>query len=449
MSPEAESGLSVLQALVIAGDATMVNTILQLSPSNLDICIALITTRTLDLLSQRLRSLVHYETSRNALPVSNSSHLQRALKNKDANSYSITLLLHNVVKRFQNSSLLREVVSKGNLSQLFKILSCSASFRENRKSHLGKTNCHGTTLLMSACWSGKAEVVDYLLSNGARVHDRDVKHRTALHFAASNNCIDVLKLLLGAGACLNDEDWDGLTPLHCAAQSDRTETVNFLIDKGGDANRPTRATGRNDFERATPLHFAAQNGHNDTVKVLLEKGAKVDSVTSKGVTSLMLASEKGHVGIVQLLLSEGSDINVADVSGKTALEFAVLKDQLSVVKRLIDEGIALRAFIGSNFFERLLLAAVKRGNRDLLESLILAEDKTQIILQEIHLSPWDKTLLHVASETKGNAAVVDLLAKLFSHVNVITSRGQTPLHFAVDVRIARQLVEAGANVNLM
>ena len=124
---------------------------------------------------------------------------------------------------------------------------------------------------------------------------------------------------------MNDEDWDGLTPLHCAAQSGRTETVNFLIDKGGDANRPTRATGslqnhhlRNDFEKATPLHFAAQNGHNDTVKVLLQKGAKVDSVTSKSVTSLMLASEKGHVGIVQLLLSEGSAINVADVSGKTA-----------------------------------------------------------------------------------------------------------------------------------
>ena len=303
MSPEAESGLSVLRALVIAGKGTMVNTILQLSPSNLDICIGLITTRALDLLSQRMCSLVHYETSKNALFVSNSSQLQKALKNKDTNSYSITLLLHNMVKRFQNSSLLREVVSKGNLSQLFKILSSSASFREDRKTHLGKTKCHGTTLLMSACWSGKAEVVDYLLSNGARVHDRDERHRTALHFAASNNSLDLLRILLGAGACLNDEDWDGLTPLHCAAQSGRTETVNFLIDKGGNANRPTRTTSslqnqhlRNDFERATPLHFAAQNGHNDTVKVLLQKGAKVDSVTSKGVTSLMLASEKRSRG---------------------------------------------------------------------------------------------------------------------------------------------------------
>ena len=124
------------------------------------------------------------------------------------------------------------------------------------------------------------------------------------------------------------------------------------------------------------------------------------------------------------------------------------KDQLSVVKRLIIEGIALRAFIGSNFCERLLLAAVKKRNRDLLESLIIAEDKKQILLQEIRLSPWDKTLLHAASETKDNTEVVDLLVKFFYNVNVITLRGQTPLHFAADVCIARQLVEAGANANL-
>ena len=410
----------------------------------------------MDLLSRRMSSLVHYETSRNAVVVSDSSQRLKDPGNRDTNSYSLTLLLHNMVKRFQNSSLLREVVSKGNLSQLLKILSCTASFREDRKSHLGKTNCHGTTLLMSACWSGKAEVVQYLLSNGVRVHDRDNKYRTALHFAASNNSLDVLKLLLGAGACLNDEDCDGLTPLHCAAQNGRTETVNFLSGKGVDTNRPARSTYgslqnqhlRNDFDRATPLHFAAQNGFDETVKVLLQKGAKVDSVTSKGVTSLMLASEKGHVAIVQLLIGEGSDINVADVSGKTALEFAVLKNQLNVVNLLIDAGIALGAFFGSDFCERLLLAAVKSRNKDLLESLIIAEDKTQIIIQEIRLSPWDKTLLHVAAETKGNVAVVDLLAKLFSDVNVITPRGQTPLHFAADVHIARKLVETGANVNL-
>ena len=149
----------MLQALVIAGEAAIVNTILQLSPSNLDICIALIITRTLDLLSRRVSSLVHYETSRNSVVVSDSSQRLKDPGNRDTNSYSLTLLLHNMVKRFQNSSLLREVVSKGNLSQLLKILSCTASFREDRKSHLGKTNCHGTTLLMSARWSGKAEVV--------------------------------------------------------------------------------------------------------------------------------------------------------------------------------------------------------------------------------------------------------------------------------------------------
>ena len=56
-------------------------------------------------------------------------------------------------------------------------------------------------------------------------------------------------------------------------------------------------------------------------------------------------------------------------------------------------------------------------------------------------------MLHVAAESKGNVRVVDLLAMIFSVVNITTSRGQTPLHFAADANIAKRLVEAGANVN--
>ena len=377
-------------------------------------------------------------------------------ENENTCSDAIIQLLNKMVKRFENTSLLREVVSKGSFSQLFKVLSSSERFHQDRKSYLEKTDCHGTTLLMSACRSGQVEVVEFLLANGARVQEKDDKQRTALHFAALNNSVDVVKLLLRADGRMNDEDCNGLTPLHCASQNGRTETVVFLIENGSDVNRPTRARYgitqnehfANEFERATALHLAAQNGQYDTVKSLMQKGAKINALTSKGQTSLMLAAEGGHVTTAELLFSNGVNINVTDQSGKTALEYAAIKDQLTVAELLIEAGICVKTFVGSVFCEGLLKSAVKRGKRSLLESLIDKDDKTQNIFQEIQISPWNKTLLHVAAETKGNAVVVDLLVMLFDDVNVSTSRGQSPLHFAADVSIARSLVEAGANVNI-
>ncbi|KAJ7353905.1 hypothetical protein OS493_031612 [Desmophyllum pertusum] len=450
LSPDGPSGISVLQALVMEGDAHTVKTILKFSPSNLDISIALITTGTADFLSSRMRTSARHQPSCNAFSP------QMVPKNEnDSNIPAIMHILHKMVEKFHNASLLREVVSNGNLSQLLRILARSPKFHEDRKSYLSRADLRGTTLLMSACSSGKADVVEFLLANGACVQARDHRQRTALHLAASNNSLDVVKLLLGAEAWMYDEDDNGLMALHYASQNGRKETAHFLIENGCDVNRSTSPTSHNthgsgrQFIRATALHFAAQNGRNETVVLLLQKGAEINSVTSDGQTPLMLASEGGHVTTVQLLIREEADINASDSCRNTALEYAVLKERLPVVRLLIEAGICLKNFVGSAFCERLLYTtAIKRRDRGLLESLIEAQDKIRDILQELRLSQWNKTLMHVAAETKDNVQVVDLLIVIFGDVNVRTSRGQTPLHFAADVDIARRLVEAGATVNV-
>lgn len=251
-----------------------------------------------------------------------------------------------------------------------------------------------------------------------------------------------------------DEDDNGLMSLHCACQNGRTETVLFLIESGCNVDRPTGPNTRNtygselQFTRATALHFAARNGHNETVAVLLQKGAKIDSTTSEGQTPLMLAAERGHVTTAQFLIRKGADINAIDFRRKSALEYAVLKERLSVVKLLIEAGIYLPHFVGSAICECLLVTAVKKRDINLICCLIDAQCEVRGILQEIRLCPWKRTLMHLAAETSDNVLVVDLLSTIFSDVNVPTSRGQTPLHFAADVNIARRLVDAGAVVNV-
>lgn len=81
---------------------------------------------------------------------------------------------------------------------------------------------------MSACASGKSEVVEFLLANGARVDARDNKQRTALHFSVANNSLDVVMLLVRSGARIYDEDDGGLMSLHYASQNGRNKIVFFF-----------------------------------------------------------------------------------------------------------------------------------------------------------------------------------------------------------------------------
>lgn len=441
-NPDGPDGLSVIQALVMKGDLSTTETILRFSPSSLDISIALLTAGTADFLISRMLAYVNLSPvacSPDKLPIEENS-----------SSEAVLHILNKTVKKFQNISLLREVVSKGSLSQLQKVLAGCKKFKEDRKSCLEKTDQRGRTLLMSACASGKSEVVEFLLANGARVDARDNKQRTALHFSVANNSLDVVMLLVRSGARIYDEDDGGLMSLHYASQNGRNKIVFFLIEHGCDVNHPTGDTYE-DTERSltgsTALHFAAQNGHNETILLLLRKGAKVDSVNLNGQTPLMLAAKRGHVTTVELLLHRGADINASDVYQNTVLEIAVLAKTLCVAKLLIQRGINTDGFVRSMSCERLLTDAISGGDRDLLQTLINVQDSVKEKLQEIRVSPWDKTLLHVAAETKGNFQVIDLLTEIFPEVNVKNPRGKTPLHCAADVNIARKLLETGAKVN--
>ncbi|XP_022802584.1 26S proteasome non-ATPase regulatory subunit 10-like, partial [Stylophora pistillata] len=320
-NPDGPNGLSVLQALVMKGDLSTTETILRFSPSGLDVSIALLTTGTADLLVSRMRTLVNLSLmtcSPDQIPVK---------ENSNSDAAHVLYILNKTVKNFQRRSLLREVVSKGSLSQLQKVLARCTKLKENRKSCLEKTDQRGRTLLMSACASGKSEVVEFLLGSGTRMDPRDNKQRTALHFAVANNSLDVVKLLVRAGACIYDEDDCGLMSLHYASQNGRREIALFFIEHGCDVNRPTGDTyegSERSLTGCTALHFAAQNGHNETIVLLLSKGAGVDSVKLNGQTPLLLAAERGHVSTVELLLHRGADINASDVYQNTALEIAVL-----------------------------------------------------------------------------------------------------------------------------
>jgi ankyrin repeat protein len=73
----------------------------------------------------------------------------------------------------------------------------------------------GMTALM---YARGVPVIKLLLAAGATVNDKEIKGKTALHWAASQGDADGVKLLIEAGATVNAKDDKGVTPLALAKQ---------------------------------------------------------------------------------------------------------------------------------------------------------------------------------------------------------------------------------------
>lgn len=172
MSPEGQSGLSVLQALIMEGDTNTIKTILQFSPSSLDISIALITTGTAAILASHMR-VIHTCHQFPSDAIFGSRSPQRAPRNGIEEHNGIVRSLDKMVAKFQNSSLSREVVSKGNLSQVLKVLARSTKFQEDRKTYLCKAD-----MRVRRCLCQLARLVELKLWSFSSLMERGCKPET-------------------------------------------------------------------------------------------------------------------------------------------------------------------------------------------------------------------------------------------------------------------------------
>ena len=95
---------------------------------------------------------------------------------------------------------------------------------------------------------------------------------------------------------------DGCTALHHACREGHAQVVHVCLLHGASGTIPTLRG------ELLPLALAAQAGHCACAHQLLQSQSQdVDSVDSRGRTSLMLACEQGHAPVVRLLLAWDTD----------------------------------------------------------------------------------------------------------------------------------------------
>lgn len=92
---------------------------------------------------------------------------------------------------------------------------------------------YGRTMLINACFYGRASTVEYLLSQGANVNVTDVNLYTPLHAAAQESQLEIMELLINANADVNAVDSNGNTPLMVCCTK---PPVRLLAKFGADAD---------------------------------------------------------------------------------------------------------------------------------------------------------------------------------------------------------------------
>jgi ankyrin repeat protein len=214
---------------------------------------------------------------------------------------------------------------------------------------------------------------------------------------------------------------DGSTALQWAVFEGDVAEVSRLLDAGADVSIA------NNYG-ASPMGLAAEVADTAILRLLLEAGADVDSPNPEGQTALMLVARTGKLDAAQLLLDHGATIDAREAwGGQTALMWASARRHPEMIALLIAHGAEIDA----------------RSTRRDYQRHVQAEGRPKS-LDTGGFTP----LLYAARENC--LTCVDVLLAKGADIDLPDPDGVSPLHLAImnaNWDIARQMIEAGADVN--
>ena len=162
----------------------------------------------------------------------------------------------------------------------------------------------GFTALHYAVESANLQLINVLVSKGARVDCQNHWNQTPLHCAVQRENTPLLQEILLAYPSLTIEDIYGMNSIHAAALLGNLQCLKLLNPDKAHFFFPTSNT-RQDL----PNHLAAYGGHTDVVKWIAECGVRIDGRNRKGITALDIAIERGNKEIINLLQDIGANTN--------------------------------------------------------------------------------------------------------------------------------------------
>ncbi|MDO4751055.1 MAG: ankyrin repeat domain-containing protein [Akkermansia sp.] len=188
-------------------------------------------------------------------------------------------------------------------------------------------NLNGTTPLVVAVANGNFEAVKYFVDSGA-----EVRHSTEplLLYAAYSGKTEILRYLVYCGAELNATAPDGLTALLLVVVKGNEKMLDILLaSKGIDLNASK--------EGITPLLAAILNprASNNIARRLIETGADVNACDpSVGLSPLGAAVMREDMDLVRLLVKRGANKKHRLKDGTRLSAMAKSRDMKKLLKSL-------------------------------------------------------------------------------------------------------------------
>ena len=207
---------------------------------------------------------------------------------------------------------------------------------EQKGNDVNKITHDGRTYLFWAANKGNVEVMQYLLSKGAKVSVQDSHGSTPLTFAAQagQQNSKVYDLLVQNGANLKtDVTSEGANVLLLAAGNDpELKLTEYFQSKGLDI-KGKDAAGNTAFD------YAARSGNIEVMKKLLSKGVAFSD------NAMLMAAQGGRRGgntleVFQYLESVGIKPTVTAKNGENVLHAIVRRSgQTDIIKYFLSKGV--------------------------------------------------------------------------------------------------------------
>ena len=272
----------------------------------------------------------------------------------------------------------------------------------------------GFTPLMTATSRQEAEIVEYLLKQGADVN-QTYNGWTALHEAADEGSLTSMKHLLEAGAEVNFYWVQGSpTAISMAASEGNLDCLKLLLEYGANINGIGKSV--------PPLHIAVEEDKRAIIKYLISQKVNINKKDAAGRTALMYGASEGQKYSVKLLIEAGADISIVDANGDTAIDYEEQEEKYSIRDYLDEQDEDDSDYSGANkrpwIHQATLDGLIEKVQR-------MVEQGTDVNTKD----DYGRTPLHIAS-AEGNNIDMRVLIDLGADINAQDNQGRTPLMYA-------------------
>lgn len=306
-----------------------------------------------------------------------------------------------------------------------------------------KNHDGANALLLIAPHLKNYKLVEYFITKGASVNDKDTDGNGFFEYAARGGNTKFLTILLEKGI---DK---GNNAMIFASQGSRNkkntlDTFQFLEKNGINPNTV-------DSKNRNPLHFIAGNSKDLSIyKYFIKKGVNVNLQDHNGNSPFINAASRNTLEVIKLLSKDIKNINLKNNDGRSALTNAVNRNSIDVVNFLLENNADINIIDKEgNTLSFYLINTFRANNASIFNTKLKVLTKNGLVINKLQNS--ENTLLHIATQRQ-NLPLLKKLASFKIDVNALNKEDLSALQIAVmkakDSKIIKYLLSIGADKNV-